>query len=146
MNDRETQITGMQSVDTGEKPTFENITDLTKRAGQMIRGEDNQGCFENPDVRGKYTGWCGDSMQIDLIFEGERIRDARFSTDGCWATVSCGNAVIRLACARTLEDALQITPDDVLEITGELPAEHEHCAELSVRTLRVAIHNALNGH
>jgi NifU-like protein involved in Fe-S cluster formation len=108
----------------------------------LIKNREHVGQIANPDARGKITGWCGDTMQIDLRLEGDVIREARFTTDGCGATLACGAMVIRLAQGQTLASAQQITPQALLTALEGLPDGHGHCAELAVNTLRQAIQNA----
>lgn len=81
-------------------------------------------------------------MQIDLRLTGEIIQDARFTTDGCRATIACSGMITRLVQAKTLAEAQQITAQDLITALNELPEDHEHCAELAVNTLRQAIKNA----
>ena len=47
------------------------------------RSPQNVGRMEEPDLRGKVRGWCGDTMEIFLRVEDETITEARFETDGC---------------------------------------------------------------
>ncbi|MBN2547746.1 MAG: P-loop NTPase [Anaerolineales bacterium] len=115
---------------------------LSAIARQLIESQENVGSLENPDARGKIRGWCGDSMQIDLRLSGETIQEARFTTDGCKATIACGCMITRLARGKTRHEAKQITPEDLIAALDGLPKAHEHCAELAVNTLRQAIENA----
>jgi len=83
-------------------------------------------------------------MQIDLRLKGEVIQEARFTTDGCRATIACGGMITRLIRTKTLAEAQGITPDDLIAALDGLPEDHEHCAELAVNTLRQAIKNAVD--
>jgi Mrp family chromosome partitioning ATPase/NifU-like protein involved in Fe-S cluster formation len=112
-------------------------------ARQLIETKENMGSLEHPDGRGYYKGWCGDSMQIDLRIDGIEIVEARFLTDGCEATIACGSMLTKMACAKTIRNADEITPEDLLAALGGLPEPHQHCAELAVKTLREAVTNAL---
>jgi len=82
-------------------------------------------------------------MQIDLILAGDVIQEARFMTDGCGATIAAGSMVTTLARSKTLTEAMQITPEDVLSALDGLPEDHKHCAELAVKTLRETVKTAL---
>lgn len=113
------------------------------KARNLIESQENMGTLENPDARGKVRGWCGDSMQIDLRLMGEIIKEARFITDGCGATIACGSMITKMALAKTLAEARQISADDVIEALDGLPEDHAHCAELAINTLRQAVKNAV---
>jgi len=46
----------------------------------------NVGPIEHPDGHARFTGPCGDTMEIFLQVRGNRIVDAKFLTDGCATT------------------------------------------------------------
>ena len=112
----------------------------------LIRSRENVGTLENPDGQGLFTGSCGDRMQIDLKIIAGRILDARFLADGCGVTYACGTMITKMAFAKKLDEANQITPDDLIEALDGLPDDHLHCAELAVMTLREAVIDAVEGH
>ncbi len=99
----------------------------------------NLGRMAEPDAYGIVHGWCGDTMEIYLRLNGERIAEATFMTDGCGPTVACGSKLTTMVCGMSLEEAGGLTPEDLLEALGGLPEESVHCAELAVNTLREAI-------
>ncbi len=112
----------------------------------LVRSGENVGVLENPDSQGYFLGSCGDRMQIHLKLINNRILDAKFLADGCGATQACGTMITKMACSKTLEDAGQITSEELIEALDGLPDDHLHCAELAVMTLRDAIVDAVEGH
>ena len=106
---------------------------------QEFYNPSNLGRMPEPDARGIVRGWCGDTMEIYLRLDGEKIQAATFMTDGCGPTVACGSMLTKMVTGKSLEDADEILPEDLLEVLGGLPEENVHCAELAVSTL----HNAL---
>jgi nitrogen fixation NifU-like protein len=76
---------------------------------------------------------------VTLRVEGEYIRDIRYLPRGCAFTIACSSAMSELAKNRTLEQALEISPQDVEFELGKLPEDHLHCARLAVNTLGEAI-------
>ena len=112
------------------------------KARQIIDRRESMGNLENPGARGFVRGWCGDSMQMDLWLDGDVIKEARYVTDGCGATIACGGMIVRLIRGKTLNEAQQITPEDLIAALEGLPEDHEHCAQLAVDTLRQTIRNA----
>ena len=78
-------------------------------------------------------------MQIELLLSGDKIRGAAFDTDGCAASIACGSIITQLLIGRTLAEASQIIPQDVITALDGLPTDHLHCASLAVNTLQAAI-------
>jgi nitrogen fixation NifU-like protein len=94
-----------------------------------------------PDVYGIVHGWCGDTMEIYLRLDGERIQEATFMTDGCGPSVACGSMLTTMMQGISLEEAGQVAPEDLITALDGLPAESTHCAELAVSTLQAALAN-----
>jgi nitrogen fixation NifU-like protein len=101
----------------------------------------NIGRMSDPDVHGIVHGWCGDTMEIYLKLNGERVERVTFVTDGCGATIACGSRLTQLVTGRTLEEAGELMPGDLIEALDGLPEESVHCAELAVSTLQNALFN-----
>ena len=101
----------------------------------------NLGRMPEPDTHGLVHGWCGDTMEIYLRLNGERIEEATFMTDGCGATLACGSVLTQMVTGVSLEEASEIRPKDLLSALDGLPKENVHCAELAVSTLQNAIFN-----
>ena len=99
----------------------------------------NMGKLSDADGVGKITGSCGDTVQIQIRVEDERISESRFMTDGCGTSIACGSMLTELIADKTIEDALAITSDDLLRSLGGLPEENVHCTVLAVDVLREAI-------
>jgi len=79
------------------------------------------GEMENPQGYGEVTGPCGDTVNIYLRIENDRIIDARFITDGCATTIAAGGMACELAIGRTFNEAFKITREVILEQLGGLP-------------------------
>ncbi|MBC8218358.1 MAG: iron-sulfur cluster assembly scaffold protein [Planctomycetes bacterium] len=99
----------------------------------------NIGEIDNPGSYVSVTGVCGDTVEMCLNITDGRISDIKFMTDGCNFTIACASYVTRTAKGRTIEESLQIEPEDVDKYFGGLPEDHKHCAKLSVMTLKAAI-------
>jgi len=97
------------------------------------------GEMENPQGHGKVTGTCGDTVQIFLRVDNDKIIDARFITDGCATTIAAGSMACELAMGKTFREAFKITKEVILEKLGGLPEESIHCALLASNTLRAAL-------
>ncbi len=99
------------------------------------------GSMDNPDGYGRVTGSCGDTMQIFLKFENDRIKEASFQTDGCGSSAVCGSFAAEMAIGKNPDELTDITGEKIIEKLGGLPKEDEHCAFLSAETLQEALHD-----
>jgi nitrogen fixation NifU-like protein len=97
------------------------------------------GEMESPQGHGKVTGPCGDTVQIFLRIDNNKIIDARFITDGCATTIAAGCMACELAMGKPLKEAFKITKEIIVEQLGGLPEESIHCALLASNTLRAAL-------
>jgi nitrogen fixation NifU-like protein len=104
----------------------------------------NLGKIDDSNSHVSVTGVCGDTVEMFLLIRDGTISNITFLTDGCGFTIACASYVTRAAKGRTIEEALQIMPEDVDAYFGGLPEEHKHCAKLSIMTLRAAIENYRN--
>lgn len=85
------------------------------------------------------VGSCGDRVTIRITVDRECIQAICQHPVGCLYTTACASAVSVLAQSRTLEQALEIQPEDVETELAGLPEDHRHCARLAVNTLGEAI-------
>lgn len=97
------------------------------------------GTIDNPDGYGRVTGSCGDTMQVFLKFENDRVQEASFLTDGCGASAVCGSFAAELALGKSPDELVDISGETILKILGGLPKEDEHCAYLAGETLQEAL-------
>jgi len=97
------------------------------------------GEMESPQGHGKVTGTCGDTVQIFLRIDNNKIIDARFISDGCATTIAAGCMACEFAMGKPLREAFKITKEIILEQLGGLPEESIHCALLASDTLRAAL-------
>jgi nitrogen fixation NifU-like protein len=102
------------------------------------------GPIEAPDGHARVTGKCGDTMEIYLKFEGHRVTQASFKTDGCGSSVVCGSFAAEMCLGRDVEALMEITADTIMEKLGGLPEEDEHCAHLAAETVQEALHGYMS--
>lgn len=106
---------------------------------QHLQAPHNIGTLEAADGRATGVGSCGDSVQVFLQVRDSTITEIRCDYNGCQYTLACASAMSKLARGRTLAQALQLEPSDVVTELGSLPEDHIHCARLAVNTLGEAI-------
>ena len=99
------------------------------------------GVMDNPDGHGRVTGSCGDTMQIFLKFENNRVKEATFLTDGCGPSRVCGSFAAELSLGKTPDELGEISGETILKILGSFPEENRHCAFLAADTLQDALND-----
>ena len=99
----------------------------------------NVGRLAKPDAHATVRGWCGDTMEIYLQLNGEKIEEASFMTDGCGPTVACGSMLTTMVQGVSLREVKRIGPQRLIDALDGLPEESVHCADLAVNTLQKAI-------
>ncbi|WP_010243410.1 iron-sulfur cluster scaffold-like protein [Acetivibrio cellulolyticus] len=82
---------------------------------------------------------CGDSLTIYIKVKNSVIDEISFLVFGCAAAIATSSMATELAKGKTLEEALKITDEDVIEALGGLPEHKKHCSNLGVETLKKAI-------
>ena len=100
----------------------------------------NLGEIKNPDGVGDVGNpKCGDLMTIHIKVEDGKIKDMKFKTLGCAAAIATSDMVCEVAKGKTLDEALEVTFQDLVDELGSLPPAKVHCADLAQRGLKAAI-------
>jgi nitrogen fixation NifU-like protein len=97
---------------------------------------------EIPDADGVGTVGnpvCGDMMNIYIKVKDDVITDVKFKTFGCGAAIATSSMITELAKGKTLDEALQITRQDVADNLDGLPPVKMHCSNLAADGLHEAI-------
>lgn len=84
---------------------------------------------------------CGDVMRmyIKVNQKTSQITECRFKTFGCASAIASTSMLSMMAIGRTLDEAYQITPQEIIKELGGLPAQKIHCSVLGDQALRAAI-------
>ena len=101
----------------------------------------NRGRMPDPDAYGIIHGCCGDTMEIYLRLDRDRIEEATFTTDGRESAIACGSMLTKMVRGMSLEETDEIAPEDLTAALDGLPEAKVHCAKLTLNTLRQAIGN-----
>lgn len=111
----------------------------------------NVGEIEDADGIGQVGNpVCGDLMWIYIKVgkndEGkEIIEDIKFKTFGCGSAVSTSSMITEMAKGLTLDEAYNITRQDVADELDGLPPVKMHCSNLAADALQAAIDNYRHG-
>lgn len=98
-----------------------------------IEDADGVGTVGNPT--------CGDLMTIYIKVKDEKIEDIKFKTFGCGAAIATSSMVTEMAMGKTIDEAMEITRNDVADNLEGLPPVKMHCSNLAADALHAAIEN-----
>lgn len=82
---------------------------------------------------------CGDIMRIYLKIKDEVIEEVSFKTFGCGAAIASSSMATELIKGKTVQEALALSNQEIVEALGGLPPVKIHCSVLA----REAIHSAV---
>jgi len=99
----------------------------------------NAGLMREPDGTGvdEYEG-CGDLARFFLRVREGRVSEARFQTYGCGPTIAAASAVSEKVVGRTVEELLNLKPQEVEDAVDGLPDDRKHAADVVAGALRAA--------
>jgi nitrogen fixation NifU-like protein len=96
---------------------------------------DAEGSFGDPS--------CGDYMTFYIKVKDRCIYEISYLVFGCAASIATSSMTSVLAKGKSLDEALKITEEDIIEALDGLPGNKIHCSNLGVSALRNAINNYL---
>ena len=97
----------------------------------------NVGEIEDADGVGEIgNAKCGDIMKMYLKIDKGIITDAKFKTFGCGAAVATSSMATELIKGKSIDDALKLTNQAVVEALDGLPAHKLHCSVLAEEAIK----------
>ena len=82
---------------------------------------------------------CGDVMRLSLKIKDGIIVDARFKTFGCTASIASSSITTELIKGKSVEEALALSNETVVEALGGLPPAKIHCSVLAEDAVKAAL-------
>ncbi len=105
-----------------------------KNVGEMTDA-DSVGTVGSPD--------CGDMLRMWVKFkqqDGKKVIDrATFQTFGCQTAIAVASVATELIAGKTVDEALQLSGEELAAPLGALPPMKIHCAQLVEGALRSAL-------
>ncbi len=103
----------------------------------------NVGEIENADGIGTYgSPVCGDMMQMSInVDENDIITDAKFKTFGCGSAIASSSMATDMIIGKSVEDALKLSNQKIVDELGGLPAVKLHCSVLAEHAIKAAIYD-----
>ena len=78
---------------------------------------------------------CGDILELTLKLDGRRVSDIRFRAKGCVPAMACGSAITELIKGKTVDEARQVSREELVREVGGLPQASAHASHLAMDTL-----------
>jgi nitrogen fixation protein NifU and related proteins len=100
----------------------------------------NPGEITNPDGAAQVENpVCADILKITIRLEGARLADIRFQCKGCVPAIACASALTELVKGKTIDEAMQLTREQIIEFLGGVPEASTHAAQLAIDSLNAAL-------
>lgn len=104
----------------------------------------NVGEMPDADAIGEAgSAHCGDTTTVYLKIEEGIIKDITFKTYGCAAAIASSSMLTEMVKGMTVEEAMKVTKQDIVDALDGMPAPKVHCSLLAEDALKAALHEYL---
>ena len=118
----------------------------TEKVLDHFQNPRNVGELENANGVGMVgNAKCGDIMQMFIrVNDDEVIEEVTFKTFGCGAAVATSSMATELIKGKTVEEALKLSTEAVVEALEGLPPAKIHCSVLAEEAVKAAVEDYRN--
>ena len=109
----------------------------------------NYGKIEDHDVTFHDSNpLCGDSIDIDMKIDDNKVSDIKFHGKGCAICMACSSVLTDITKGKSIDEVRKISKTDILGELGleNLQAVRIKCALLSLKVLKSALYSYLGKH
>lgn len=83
---------------------------------------------------------CGDALKMFIKVRDNRIEEVSYLVYGCCAAIATSSMTTVMVKGKTIDEALELSEDDIVKALGGLPENKVHCSNLGISALRKAIY------
>jgi nitrogen fixation NifU-like protein len=120
--------------------------EIDRKLMEHFTNPKNVGVIEDADGYARVENpVCGDLTDMYLKIENERIKDVKFKTFGCFATIASASALSEAVKGKKLDEILkgenlvEMLMELIMGEFGDIPKQKLHCPPASVQALLTAI-------
>jgi len=100
----------------------------------------NAGEISDPDAAAQVENpACGDVLKLTFKIARDHIADVKFRAKGCVPAMACGSALTELVKGKSVVEAGNLQPGNIVDAVGGLPEASSHASHLAMEALRTAL-------
>ena len=113
-----------------------------------FRNPRNVGKIDDADGVGEVgNAKCGDIMKMYLKIDDDGvITDVKFNTFGCGSAIATSSMATEMIKGKTVDEALELSNQAVVEALDGLPAHKIHCSVLAEEAVKAAVKDYYDRH